>query len=307
MEKLFNCFQYALSEIDSRLSQINIINKTLEEKKGNNSRIKRICLSMIYTAGMLFNLYLVVTMKSVFWVSVIAEVSMVLFFLVLLIRNLLEDRYYRTIYNSECKLKQISRDLVKNKEKCATYRESLVISDESEKQINLGVDVDIIFKHIQEKIVTLTKRNTKTVREILICIYFVAAMSVGAIIMFEIYNKIDSSIIKFVCEFSVPESWAQTGFDIVYKICAICGIFIGPFFSFYYFEVIRLVELTDSLFFLIIGSSFCFFCISLVIIALVSLTIALVYGIVSLIIGVVSAILVFIFIVGIVVALVSGG
>lgn len=307
MEKLINYSQYALSEIDSRLNQINVINKSLEEKRGNNSRIKRICLSLIYTAGMIVNLFLVLTLKSSSVVNVIAEVSMALFFLVLLIRNMLEIRYYRTIYNGMRKLKQISRDLMKNKEKCATYIESLVKNSEIEGQIKFGIDVDITLGQIQEKIITLAKKKTKSVREILVGIYYIAAMAVGAALLLEIYNEIESSVIKFVCEFSVPESWAQTGFDIVYKICAICGIFIGPFFSFYYFEVIRLVELTDSLFFLIIGSSFCFFCISLIIIALVSLTIALVYGIVSLIIGVVSAILVFLFIVGIVVALVSGG
>lgn len=315
MDKIINCSNYALSKIETELKYTKTINENISKKKNGNSKIKRITMSAIYIIGLVASIFVALIDKDKLITSydiqmchktsILAGIFTALFFLILLVRNFFENKYYKTLYINEKKVSAISGYLIGKKGICSSYYGLLDNREcSTNKEIKLGEDVEVTLKRIEEQIISLKKRKTN-VRMLLGVVYYFAAFSVGAFLALLSGNIVSTMLVHIMSWFNVIGNDAKNWVDGIYGICAI-GVLGGPIFARYYFENIKLTPLADSLIFLIICSGILGFWTCLMAVVVIAMIIKMVMIIIQTLLYIIIIIIVCLIIVAAIVALFSG-
>lgn len=315
MNKVINCSGEAIESIDRALERIQELKKVLEEKRGDSLGIKYVLSSLLYMVGMIVCIYLTLMYKQVvlapfdeltgYIIVIIAGFSSTLFLGVLLLRNLLEGKYYKVIFDSEQKVNYLTGNLQQAKSVCENYFG--LLDGNTDHKIELGNNFYIEIDNIERQIMSLEKRKSVVISNVLTILYYVAAITVGAIFVLKtqdgVVNTIRNTIIAFNINVNDASSWAQDAFTL----CSVAGILIGPFISKYYFEQIKLIPLTDGLVFLIAGSGFLGFIAALIVVGLAAVVIGLVCAAISFIVELLAGLIALLIIIAIIVGLFGGG
>lgn len=308
MGKMINCISAASTGIETSLKQLEEVEMTLEEKKGSNSIVLRNFLMIVYFVGLILCVIWALMYRNIslapvnesfgFFITISAGASCALFFVILLLRKLLEAKYYRIIYKGLHKIERIRKHIYKVRNSCFYYNE--LLSKENSKfdhYIELGEDVSAFIGSTSNEINSLEKGKADSVNGFLIFMYYVAAFSVGAFILLFIQNNFRNMLYDIITNFvSEPETidlWTRN----VYIGCTIIAVFVGPIFSRFFFDKIKILQLRDSLIFLIAGSSILAF------VALV-IAVALIAGIVALVWVIIKAVL-FVLIIGAIIGILA--
>ncbi|MGN0496382.1 MAG: hypothetical protein ACI4GW_09185 [Lachnospiraceae bacterium] len=313
MNKIINCTRYALSNIEIGLRRVDFISKTLERKKEGNSHAKRLFLTGIYFIGIIAGICFTLMYKQIsitpfdenmgIVVIFAAGIFTSLFFLLLFIRNLLEDKYYKVIYKGEKTLDHITKHLTNMKILCDSYYGLFNNNIKSlDYDIVLGVDIEMTLREIETQIISLEKRKTDGVKNLLVAVYYLAAIAVGTFLVLLMLRVADILIITPMFSGDV-QNWIYA----IYGICASIGVVGGPIFSRYYFEKIKLISLTDSLLFLIAFSGVMGFLATLLVAAIIVFAIVCVCVVLQAVIGLIFGIIAVVAIIAIVLGLLGGG
>lgn len=316
MNKVINCSDEAIESIDRALERIQELKKALEEKRGDSLGIKYVLSSLLYMVGMIVCIYLTLMYKQVvlapfdeltgYIIVIIAGFSSTLFLGVLLLRNFLEGKYYKVIFHSEQKVNYLTRNLQQAKIVCENYFG--LLDGSTNHKIELGNNFYIEIDNIERQTMSLEKRKSVVISNVLTILYYVAAITVGAIFVLKIQDGVVNTIRNTIIALNInvndaASSWAQDAFSL----CSVAGVLIGPFISKYYFEQIKLIPLTDGLVFLIAGSGFLGFIAALIVVGLIAVVIGLVCAVVSFVVEMLAGLIALLIIIAIIVGLFGGG
>lgn len=318
MDRIVNCTDAASEGIETTLAQLEVVKKALEEKKGDNSRTLRICLTIIYLVGLVLCVIWALMYREISFaladasfghvVTITAGASSALFFAILILRNLIEAKYYKTIYVGEHNVERINHRLYEIKNECSNYYG--LLSNENKRidcTIDLGEDLAASIESAKAQIESLEKGKLKVMGRLLTFVYYVSAISVGLFINLFIQNAFSSTLCDMIIGFGVDSKSASFWTTSIYGICVFIAVIAGPILSKYYFEVIKLIPLKDCLIFLIAGSGIGAFIIVIISLGLVVAIVALVVSIVRAMLSFVLGIIGIVFIIAIIAGLLSGG
>lgn len=317
MDKIVNCADAAFDGIEITLDQLEVVKKALEEKKGYNSRALRIFLTIVYSVGVVACVIWALMYKEIsltpmdanfgYFVIITAGASNALFFAILIVGNLIEAKYYKTIFVGERNVARMNRHLQKVKKECSDYYGLLdTESSTINYSIELGEDISASIESTKTKIEALEKRKSNVINGLISFVYYVAAIAVGAFIILFIQSGFRNALYDMIISFGADSETASSCAEGIYWVCALCAI-AGPIFARYYFEGIKLVELKDSLIFLIAGSGIAAFIAAVIAAGLIAGVIALVWLIIQAILAILAAIFAIIVIIAIIAGLLSGG
>ncbi len=318
MNIIVDCREEASNLIDDMIEQFVGVSKDLEAKKGNNSRFLRILQNVVYMAGIVACIVWAFIYKEIslvpvdtdfgYFVIITAATSSALFLAILVLRNLIEARYYKTIYDGEVFVAKTTRHLKKIKGKCTTYYDLLSDSNHYiDCNIELGEDLDRSINSTKEKIEALEKGKSKVLGGLLSAVYYVAAISVGGFILLYIQMPFREWLADAIWSFGVESGDASSWAEGIFGFCALFAVALGPFFAKNYFNRIKLVTLNDTLIFLIATSTIVAFIVAIIAVAIIAGVIALVVVIVQAILAIIAAIIGIIIVIAIIAGLLSGG
>lgn len=318
MNRIVDYRSEASTSIASMTRQLEGISKVLNEKKGNNSRGLRIFLNIIYIAGVMACitwglLYKDISLAHIdvdfgYFVIIMSAGSSAVFFSLLLLRNLLDARYYKTVYDEEVSIAKITRHLEKVKSESSKYYG--LLSDSNgyiDYTIELGEDLDRSIDSTKSRLDSLEKGKSNVIGGILSAVYYVSAISVGAFIMLLIQNAFTGGLASIIVSFGAKSDVAKSWSDGIYSLCSILAVFLGPILTKYYFNSIKLKTLNDTLIFLIAGSTVVAFIIEIIAVGIIAGVIALIVVIVQTILAILAAIFGVLIIIAIVLGLLNGG
>lgn len=318
MNEIINCSDEAAENIEVALERIQELENVLAEKKGDNSKIKRLFLSAVYIVMMIGCIYLVLRHEQIDLapfdkltgcvIVIIAGSSSALFMALLLLNNLLEGKYYKVIFDGERKVNHIIRNLQNAKSICKSYYGLLDGSaDSTDHTIELGDNIYIEIDNIERKIKSLEKGKFEIISNVLSALYYVAAITVGAMFVLMTQDGVVTMMQDTMLAINIAEKKALLWPKELYTLCAFVGIFVGPLILRYYFEKIKLIHLMDGLVFLIAGSGFIGFCAAFIAVGLIALVIGLVIGAISFIAELLAGLIALVIIIAIIFGLLNGG
>lgn len=317
MNRIINCSSYALVYIEDFLHQVEFLNETLEKKKGGNTQVKRGVISCVYLIGVVTSIYFSLMYNRIslalidknlgIIVILTAGISTALFFLLLLIRNLLETEYYKVIYDSIKLANMIAKHLTITKSLCDSYYGLQDNISSFDFNIELGEDVEKALRETELKIASLEKNKTENIKNMLVLLYYVAAFAVGAFLSLLMQSVIDTIIINLMIRFDFSVSDTQNWANIIFEICLFAGVFTGPIFARYYFEHIKQKSLTDSLLFLIAFSGVLGFFAFLAVVLTIALLIVIAWMIFKVVVTVIIGILLVVAVIAVLIGILDGG
>ena len=317
MDRIIDCTEAASAGIETMLDQLDFTKKAFEEKGGKAGNL-RFLLTFAYLMGVILcavwgMMYDKMSITSTdgelgVTVTIVASVSSALFFGILILKNLVEVKYYKVIFRGEHNIAKISRHLQKVQRKSLEFQNLLNNGEiPIDSTIELGEDVSVSIDGIKKKIQSLEKGKSEKINETLSVVYYVAAISVGAFFILYMQNDIVNAVYTMIADMGVEAETASSVAEAFYGTCAAVAIFGGPIFAKYYFEKIQLVDLNERLIFLIAGSGVLAFIAVMITVGLVAAIIALVWLIVKTIVSIVIFIVAVIFIIAIIAGLLGGG
>ena len=321
MSKVDICISEASAGIDKYLKELKELNVSLEKKKGSDSIVLRDFLIIVYFLGLVSCVIWATMFKRISlapvnegfgsFVTISAGVSSAIFFLTLIIRKLLDAKAFKMIQRGQRDISRKINRLNKVRNSCSNFER--LIDDGNDKidyVIDLGEDVPAFIGKTDDEINKVKIGKANSVDGFLIFMYFMAAFAVGAFIILYIQsgfrNMLGGILTKFNDAPGVSANWSKG----VYTACSSIAIIGGPIFAWCYFDNILMIELRESLIFLIMGSSILAF-IALVIAAaviagVIAGVIALVCVIVKVVLYILGGIAILAILVGIIYAILGG-
>lgn len=295
MDKIEKCINESSTAIDEYLDSLNELAVSLDQKKGSDSIALRFFLIIIYSIGMILCIIWAFMYKKISlspldeswgsFVTIAASVSSAIFFLILVIRKILDAKGVKLIQRGR---HDISKKIARLNDVRYSSSTLETLTNGSNKNldyyIDLGEDIASFIKTTDYEIKKVKIDKAKKVDGFLVFTYFVAAFAVGAFIILSLQNLFRSTLSDIITnygdDFEAAEAWAKG----IYIACASIAIIGGPIFAWCFFEKIKMIELRERLVLLIPSSAITAF-IAIVIVA------AVIAGIVALVCFIVGGIL----------------
>mgnify|MGYP004532329697 FL=1 len=301
MDEIEKCVNESSTAIDKYLNSLRELAVSLDEKKGSDSIALRIFLLIVYSIGMILCIIWTFMYKKISldpvdeslgtFVTIAASGSSAVFFLILIIRKLLDAKGLKLIQKGRNNVSKKIARLNNVRHSSSTFVTLMNGSNKNlDYYIDLGEDLPSFIATTDYEIKKVKIDKANKVDNFLVFTYFVAAVAVGAFIILFMQNgfrnMLSGIITNFGDDFEAAEAWAKG----IYIACASISIIGGPIFAWCFFEKIKMIELRERLVFLIAFSTIAAFIAIVIVVAVIAGIVALVCFVVGSILTILATI-----------------